>query len=245
MPQFKPVKQFRVSEEVTGQLKRSILLGTFKAGDRLPAERDLAEEFQVSRMAIREALRVLEKSGFITTRQGVNGGAYVTDLTFEHLVNAFLDLFLAQKISIPEFYQVRVLVEPEVVRLATLYVNDEYARRLQEALEAEELPVRDFLEDNDRKTAVHLILAEMSQNRFFEALVRSLITLTRRVIEEVKAENKFIHPAGLHRPIVEAVLSGDPDAAANAMSKHAHEFGENLFKLEKTYYEKRIGLLST
>ncbi len=242
MPRFKPVKQFRVSEEVTEQLKRSILLGTFKAGDRLPAERDLAEEFQVSRMAIREALRVLEKSGFITTRQGVNGGAYVTDLTFEHLANAFLDLFLAEKISIPEFYRVRALIEPEVAKLAALHVNPEYVRRLNEALEAEELPVRDFLEDNDRKTAVHFILAEMCQNRFFEALVRSLITLTRRVIEEVKAENKFIHPAGMHRPVVEAVLSGDPDAAAAAMRMHVQEFGESLIKLEKVYYEKKVGI---
>jgi GntR family transcriptional repressor for pyruvate dehydrogenase complex len=242
MPRFKPVKQFRVSEEVTEQLKRSILLGTFKAGDRLPAERDLAEEFQVSRMAIREALRVLEKSGFIATRQGVNGGAYVTDLTFEHLVNAFMDLFLAEKISIPEFYQVRALVEPEVARLAALNVNPGYAQLLTEALKAEELPVRDFFEDNDRKTAVHFILGEMCQNHFFEALVRSLITLTRRVIEEVKAENKFIHPAGMHRPVVEAVLSGDAAAAAAAMRKHVFEFGENLFKLEKTYYEKKIQL---
>jgi GntR family transcriptional regulator, transcriptional repressor for pyruvate dehydrogenase complex len=242
MSRFKPVKQFRVSEEVTEQLKRSILLGTFKAGDRLPAERDLAEEFQVSRMAIREALRVLEKSGFIATRQGVNGGAYVTDLTFEHLVNAFMDLFLAEKISIPEFYQVRVLIEPEVARLATLNVNPRYAQLLTEALETEELPVRDFFEDNDRKTSVHFILGEMCQNHFFEALVRSLITLTRRVIEEVKAENKFIHPAGMHRPVVEAVLSGDADAAAAAMRKHVIEFGENLIKLEKTYYEKKIQL---
>jgi DNA-binding FadR family transcriptional regulator len=92
---FRPIKQPRVSQEVREQLKQSILLGQFKAGDRLPSERDLVEEFQVSRVAIREALRALENSGFIITRQGVNGGAYVTELTFEHIANAFLDLFLA------------------------------------------------------------------------------------------------------------------------------------------------------
>jgi GntR family transcriptional repressor for pyruvate dehydrogenase complex len=53
MPKFKPIRQFRVSEEVTEQLKQSILLGGFKAGDKLPSERDLAEQFQVSRVAIR------------------------------------------------------------------------------------------------------------------------------------------------------------------------------------------------
>jgi GntR family transcriptional repressor for pyruvate dehydrogenase complex len=115
--EFKPVKQSRVSEEVAVQLKQSILLGYFKPGEKLPPERDLAEQFQVSRVATREALRKLEHAGFIVTRQGATGGAYVTDLNFEYLVNAFLDLFLADKISIPELYHVRLLIEPEVARL--------------------------------------------------------------------------------------------------------------------------------
>ena len=102
MPKFKPIKQMRVSEEVAGQLKESIMLGHFKDGDRLPPERDLADAFQVSRVAIREALRTLENAGFIRIRQGATGGTFVTDLTFQQLSNAFLDLFLAEKISIPE-----------------------------------------------------------------------------------------------------------------------------------------------
>jgi GntR family transcriptional repressor for pyruvate dehydrogenase complex len=178
MPSFKPIKQLRVSGEVTEQLKQSILLGRFKAGDRLPSERDLAEQFQVSRVAVREALRALENSGFITTRQGVTGGAFVTDLTFEHLVNAFLDLFMADKLSIPELYQVRLLVEPEVARLAAQRVTPDYAERLKESLKAEEESVASLPEDLDRKTAVHFILAEMCGNRFFEGLVRSVMGLT-------------------------------------------------------------------
>jgi DNA-binding FadR family transcriptional regulator len=120
MLRFKPIRQFRVSEVITEQLKQSILLGEFKAGHKLPSERDLAEQFQVSRVAIREALRKLENSGFIVTRQGVTRGAYVTDLTFEYLANAFLDLFLADKISIPELHHVRLLIGPEIARLAAL-----------------------------------------------------------------------------------------------------------------------------
>ena len=92
MPRFRPIRPSRISEEVTEQLKRSILFGDFKAGDKLPPERLLAGEFQVSRVAVREALRTLENSGFIVTRQGASGGAYVTDLSFAHLADAFLDL---------------------------------------------------------------------------------------------------------------------------------------------------------
>ncbi len=236
---FNPIKQSRISEGVINQIKHSILLGHFKAGERLPSERDLAEEFRVSRMAIREALRALEISGFIETRQGINGGAFVTDLTFEHLGNAFLDLFLADKVSIPEMLQVRLLIEPEVARLATLNINQDYIQRLKEALENEELSPESLLKDVETKQNFHFILAEMSGNRFLEAIVRSLLKLTRNLVLAVDAGPRFIHPAGMHRAVAEAVLSGNPDAAYEAMKKHTLEFGEKLIEMEKTYREKK------
>lgn len=239
MPKFKPIKQMRVSEEVAGQLKESIMVGHFKAGDRLPSERDLADDFQVSRVAIREALRSLENSGFIITRQGATGGAYVTDLTFKHLSNAFVDLFLSEKISIPELYRVRLLIEPEVARLAAGHINSHYTKRLKEVLEAEEQPIQSLDEDFERKTAFHFTLAEMCGNRFFEALIGSLMELTRRVIQVGDPDFHFIHPAGMHRPIVEAVLAGNPAKAALAMKKHAIEFGKILLEKEKTFRQKK------
>jgi GntR family transcriptional repressor for pyruvate dehydrogenase complex len=239
VPAFKPIKQSRISKEVTEQLKHAILLGHFQTGDKLPPERELAEQFQVSRVAVRESLRVLENAGFLTTRQGVTGGTFVTDLTFEHLSNAFIDLFLAEKISIPELVHVRVLIEPEIARLAALNANEESAQLMREALEAEELPIGTLVEDLNRKTSLHYILAEACGNRFLEALERSLMALTRRVIQVVEPERWQIHPAGMHRPIVEAVLARNPDAAAEAMRRHAIEFGDNLIKMAKTFSEKR------
>jgi DNA-binding FadR family transcriptional regulator len=239
MARFKPIKQFRVSEEVCDQLKQSILLGQFKAGDKLPSERDLVEEFQVSRVAIREALRALEKSGFIATRPGANGGTYVTELTFDHITNAFLDLFLADKISIPELYHVRLLVEPEIARLAALAITPEYGLRLKKALECEEIPTSSLWEDIEMKTLVHYILAEMCGNRFLEAILRSSMKLTHKVIEVVSPNPYTLHPAGLHRPIVEAILAGDPEAAFSTMKGHSIEFGQILINMERTYREKK------
>lgn len=239
MARFKPIKQFRVSREVCEQLKESILLGQFKTGDRLPSERGLVEEFQVSRMAIREALRSLENLGFIVTRHGVSGGAYVTELTFGHISNAFLDLFLADKISVPELYHVRLLVEPDTARLAALAITSEYAQRLKKALEDEDFPTASLMEDIEKKTAAHYILAEMCGNRFWEAIVRSSMKLTQRVIEVVSPKPYTLHPEGMHRPVVEAVLAGDAEAALSSMKKHAAEFGQILIKMEETYREKK------
>jgi len=236
---FRPVRQLRVFEEIVAQLKESILSGRFKPGDKLPTERELVEEFRVSRVAIREALRTLENSGFIVTRQGANGGAYVTDLSFEFLANAFVDLFLADKISIPELHRVRLVIEPEIARLAALGITPEFTQRLIKALEAEEVPTSSLLEDIKIKTAVHYILAEMCGNRFFEAIVRSSMKLTHTLIQMANPDPHAMHPAGMHRPIVEAVLAGDPEASSIAMRKHTLEFGETLIKMEKTYREKK------
>ncbi|RJR36507.1 MAG: FadR family transcriptional regulator [Desulfobacteraceae bacterium] len=240
MPAFKPIKQSRVSKEVTEQLKHAILLGHFQTGDKLPPERELAEQFQVSRVAVRESLRVLENSGFLMTRPGVMGGTFVTDLTFENLSNAFIDLFLAEKISVPELVHVRVLIEPEVARLAALHANADSGRVLRELLEAEEIPSQTLVEDLNKKTSVHYLLAEMCGNRFLEALERSLMAMTRRVVQVVVPEPLWLHPAGMHRPIVDAVLARDPDSAAEAMRKHAIEFGENMIKMEKAFREKKV-----
>jgi GntR family transcriptional repressor for pyruvate dehydrogenase complex len=239
MPKFNPIRQVRVSEEVVEQLKHSILSGQFKPGDRLPSERDLAEEFQVSRVAIREAHRILQKSGFIVTRQGVLGGTFITDLSFQQLADAFLDLFLAEKISVPELNQTRLVIEPEMTRMAAINISAEYARRLKEALEIEEHPASSLLEDRERKTAVHFILAEMCGNRLFEAFIRSLLGLTWRVVQTANPDYHLMHPAGMHRPIVEAVLAGNPQKAALAMKKHAIEFGEILAKMEKKFRKRK------
>jgi GntR family transcriptional regulator, transcriptional repressor for pyruvate dehydrogenase complex len=238
MQRFKPIRQSRISEQVAEQLKHSIVLGRFKAWDKLPGDRELAEQFQVSRVMIREALRSLENSGFIMARPGVTGGTFVTDLSFEHLGDAFLDLFLADKISIPELVQVRLLVEPEVSRLAARNITPDFAARLQESLEAEDLPLTSLAEDLERKTAVHFILAEMCDNRIFEALVRSLMGLTRKVVEAVNPDPQWMHPVGMHHPVVEAVLSGDEEKAAAIMRTHSLEFGENLMTMEREYRQK-------
>jgi GntR family transcriptional regulator, transcriptional repressor for pyruvate dehydrogenase complex len=193
MAKIRPIRQFRVSKEVCARLKQSILVGYFQPGDKLPSERNLVEEFQVSRAAIREALRMLENSGFITTRQGVNGGMYVTEFTFGHICNAFLDLFSADKISIAELYHVRLLIEPEIARLAASAVTPEYAQSLKEALQLEELPTKSLWEDIEMKTAVHHILAEMCGNRFFEAILRSSMKLTHKVIEVVSPNPYTLH----------------------------------------------------
>jgi GntR family transcriptional repressor for pyruvate dehydrogenase complex len=242
MRQFKPIKQKRVSKEVAEQLKDSILQGQFNTGERLPSERELSQQFQVSRVTVREALRSLEDSGFITKRKGATGGAFVTDLTNKNLFISFFDLFLSEKISICELNEVRLLVEPEIARLASIKITKEYTEKLNKALETEELPQTPAYKEGEVNEMIHGIMAEMCGNRLFEAISRSLIKLTLQVIRDVVPDNQLIFPVKMHRPVVEAILSGDPEKAALTMKKHIIEFGETLVEAEKVFRGKKSKL---
>ena len=240
MGRFKPIRQFRISEEVLSQLKESILLGKFKSGEKLPSERELTEEFQVSRGVIREAIRILEITGFVALRQGPTGGAFVTDLSFDHVGNAFLDLFLANKVSIPELANVRLFVEPEVARLAALNATEEDRKRLTEAQEGEFLSVSTTTARIIQFQRVHHVIAESCQNHFYEAISKSMLRLTFEVVEAVDPDHEALHMPGEHKHIIDAIINANAEAARAAMQTHMEKFCKNLLEMETAYRRRAL-----
>jgi len=240
MGRFKPIRQIRVSEEVLSQLKESILLGKFKSGEKLPSERELTEEFQVSRGVIREAIRILEITGFVVLRQGPTGGAFVTDLSFDHVGNAFLDLFLTNKVSIPELANVRYYVEPEIARLAAINATKEDKKRLIEAQEEESLAATTTAARITQFQKVHRVIAESCKNHFYEAISKSMLRLTFEVVEAVDPDHEALHMPGEHKQIIEAVISANAEAAKAAMTTHLEKFCKNLLEMETAYRAKAL-----
>jgi hypothetical protein len=106
-------------------------------------------------------------------------------------------------------------------------------------MKAEELPIKSLPQDFEAKTMVHFILAEMCGNRLLEALVKSLMGMTTRFVAAVQPDVKSMHPAGMHNPIVKAVLAGNGDAAAEAMELHTEEFGR--FSWRREFVRGRFG----
>jgi DNA-binding FadR family transcriptional regulator len=235
---FTPVKQNRIAVEIVSQLKAAILAGRFAPDERLPTERELTEQFNVSRVVVREAVRELEITGLVKILQGPTGGAYVTDLSSDHLNKAFLDLFHYRKLSVAELMRTRILIEGEIVRAAATKARADFARRLQEALDAEQDERLNHAEFVSSRIRIHHILAEMSGNRLLQAIASSLLRLTGDVILVVKPAKKVIHRPEEHAEIIRAVLSHDPDASAAAMQRHLENMAERLVKLEGTYRKK-------
>ncbi len=235
---FTPIKTPRASEEVFSQIKASILTGRFRSGSKLPSERELTAAFQVSRGVIREALRILELSGFLMIRQGHGGGAYITDLTLRHVENSFLDLFQTNTLSMAEVAQVRLFVEPEVARLAALNFNRSHLKRLEKAESDEHVCSKSEHERIARLTDVHKVVAGICGNQFFEAIVRAMIKITAEVVFTAVTDIDALHGPGEHRSLIEAVKAGDGPRAAEEMAKHLKDFAINLVELEKVYRQQ-------
>jgi DNA-binding GntR family transcriptional regulator len=95
-PAFVRVRRVRSFDDVVEQVRRSIADGDIGAGERLPSERELAEQFGVSRATLREALRALEALGLLEIRLGAHGGAYALEQPDDKLTAAFRDAFTAE-----------------------------------------------------------------------------------------------------------------------------------------------------
>ena len=239
MSHFKPIKATRVSEDVVAQLKEAILSGKFKSGSKLPSERELTAEFQVSRGVIREAIRILEINGFLAVRQGYGGGAYVTELNLGNVGNAYLDLFQTNRLTMVEVAQVRLYVEPEVARLAALNFNGSHLESLEEAESEEHLPYKSYADRIARITRVHKVRAMMCDNQIFEAIVLSMLKITAEVALKVALDHNALHGPGEHLSIIEAVKDKDGPRAASEMVQHLKNFSNNLIEMESVYRQQQ------
>lgn len=213
-----PVAAIPAHELVLTQLRRSIHLGHFGAGDRLPPERELARLLGVSRTTVREAVRVLEGEGLVEIRRGSSGGISVRP---QSLGRAELRRRLREFEEIIEF---RLAVEPMAARLAAqrrtksdiAALRKAFAQLAAIAATGAEGTVSDWVRADG---AYHLLIARMSRNA-------RLVT----AIEEARA-GMFL-PIGavfgrlesrahaMHKELQEAIIAGEPERAAAAMTAH-------------------------
>jgi GntR family transcriptional regulator, transcriptional repressor for pyruvate dehydrogenase complex len=132
---YKLVRTSRLYEQIVQQIEESILKGDLKAGDQLPAERELAQRFGVSRTAVREAVKALREKGLVEAYSG--RGTFITDGTSQ-AVRQSLDLMV--KIGQPEgsthLAEVRAILEPEIAALAASRAQDSDIATMREAVAA-------------------------------------------------------------------------------------------------------------
>src|SRR5579862_2585433 len=130
---YKLVRTSRLYEQIVQQIEASIVKGDLKPGDQLPAERDLAQRFGVSRTAVREAVKALREKGLVEAYSG--RGTFVTNGTL-HAIRQSLDLMvkIGQADGATQLVEVREILEPEIAALAAERAEEQHLAALREAV---------------------------------------------------------------------------------------------------------------
>ncbi len=205
------------SAAIAARLRQAILEGSYAYGERLPAERHLADHFGASRSTIREALRQLEDVGLVTRRVG--SGTFVSHRPRVDRSD------IAETTSPLELIEVRLAVEPHMARLAVINGTAREFERLAAALERLEAAGGDAERFSQHDAEFHLALAECTRNPLMVWLYQQINEV--RSHEQWSAmKGKILVPSRIddynaqHRRLYEALKSRDRDAAVSVITDH-------------------------
>ena len=229
-PFLRPVERRRAFEEILFQLEKAIAAGHLSAGDRLPSERELATQFQVSRTSVREALRVLEALGIVRVRRGAENGATLLEEPGNALAQLLRFYLALQHVSMESFLEFRITLESWAADLAaSRQPVDELveAEALLERMEAEELDQHDFLELD---LAFHMQLAQACGNELARLVFEGCRTAIWRTMLQAAMEASSDWPSirdqlrHQHRAIYAAIAAGDAKLASRLVGEHIRHF---------------------
>ncbi|PXV95692.1 GntR family transcriptional regulator [Lachnotalea glycerini] len=219
---FSPIKNIKVYEQVIEQIKEMIDKGTLKKGDKLPSERDLVEQLQVSRASIREALRALEVIGLIECRQGE--GNFIKSSFQDNLFEPLSIMFMLEGINSEEILELRKILEVGASGLAAKRITKEQLMELKEIIKRFE-----DCEDEEVNVTIdkefHYKIAEYSGNALIFNILRTVSILVDDFIKDarkliiVQKENREVL-FSQHKEIYVAIELHNSVAARRAMREH-------------------------
>jgi DNA-binding FadR family transcriptional regulator len=220
----------KLYRKIADAIAAEIESGKFKLGDRLPTERELADQFGVSRPTLREALIALEMLGMIEARHGM--GIYVTRTQLPLTASSF-DF----EIGAFELIEARRLFEGEAAALAAATIDDEQLAELQRLLVL--MAHEDEIQGEDADREFHLVIARATGNGAIIATVENLWELRNRspLARNIltRAQGGGLEPRiDEHRRVLAALQAHDPAAARLAMRDHLERVIEHLLRATET-----------
>jgi DNA-binding FadR family transcriptional regulator len=229
---FTAVKTQRTYEVICEQIRQQLALGTLKAGDKLPAERELALHLQVSRSALREALRSLEAAGIIRNVKGVKGGAFIQHAEPDRIVQAMHDYVRLGTVTLAELTEARIALQDLIIRLACERATEQDFSDLEAIVERTK---RVTSVDDRYRCAVDFydVLARSTRNRIFGIFVDSLSSILHEFVRgpgyETLQETLMVSRVQLIRHL----RNRDANAATLEMRKHLERVHRHMRKTMK------------
>ncbi len=227
---WQPVTRSRTYELVIDAIEDQILSGALSVGDPLPPERELAAMLQVSRPAVREALRVLEAQGVVRSAVGSGSGAgtFVASMPGEAL-SRFLRLHIAlSNFAVADITEARVTLECSSVSLAARATDPQRLDDVRRAMESMVAAGDDRTAFNDADTAFHTAIAEAGGNRLVTAMTVAIRNALRgRILEAFQGVDDWsaLRAALMdeHAALLAAIEAGDAERASRLAEEHIRE----------------------
>jgi DNA-binding FadR family transcriptional regulator len=219
---FNPVNDRRISELIVDQVRLLIRQQQLNPGDRLPAERELCERFGVSRVTVREALRVLEANGLVEIRVGARGGAFVTKPSQERLGEGIADLLTLSAVTAAEVTEVRLILELGMIPLVCERANDDDFAELLDICDRQEKALATGDYHMNLSAEFHSRLAECAHNAAVHMLIQSFRGPLLTSLERAQQSAPEMGRRGVkeHRDLVHAIQRGDVEQAGEIMRRH-------------------------
>lgn len=214
-----------LAARVTQELLDSIVEGRLRSGQKLPSERDLSEQFGVSRTVIREAVRGLEAKGVVEVRSG--RGLQVASVTSAQVTETF-DLFvrgqqIKDEVKPENISEVREMLELRIVELACARATESDMKQIEDAyLSIEGAASAEEAAEGD--SLFHLAIAKATHNALLVTLLESVNATIRNVrLESLQRPGRKTEAQEQHKKVLERLLERDPVGAVDAMGFHLED----------------------
>lgn len=217
---MEPIKKVRLSDSVIDAIKKKIAEGNFAPGEKFYSENELTKHLQVSRSSVREAIRILEATGYVTVRQGK--GIFITDFNSQNFA-PFVKWLRSNEQNILDHFEVRLIIEPKAAAFAAGKADAGDILKMEEVLaqfnqHAESKNNTEIIK-SDRK--FHRLLAGSTKNSTLYVLMKSVTTsLPDGWISSLHTPGRIEKTINEHGAILEAIKNKDKDGAEKAMTRH-------------------------
>jgi GntR family transcriptional repressor for pyruvate dehydrogenase complex len=223
-----------LTDEVAARIKDSILNGDYAPGDALPIEKEMVEQFGVSRVVIREALKELKSKGLIEIRRGPKGGPFVTHLDKISFGEQFTDMIRLRRLTVEQLYDARLLIEPEVIRIALKNITQEQIAELQKQVEKEKTE-KDPVRRKDLFREFHRKLGEFSGNPFYALMMGSFMDFVDQFLLAINPGTFDLHDNRTHGEILKAIEARDEMKALTLLRAHLLDIRDKMLAQEQDF----------
>lgn len=216
--EFQAIRKNRVHEEVAKQLER-LILNKLQPGDKLPAERELAEKLGVSRSSIRDAMRRLQLIGLVEPRQGA--GTVVREISPETLVSPLANVISHKRQLVSELLDFRMMLEPPLAARAAEHASPEQVSQMEEILSRQATLLQAGHLAVEEDAEFHYCIAQASGNSVVLKVLDVLMDLLRETrSQSLQTEGRPMKSLAGHKRILAAIKRRDGVGAETAMRQH-------------------------